>query len=83
MSDSEHSTITYTSISNDYEEPLDVGSPGVVVYGYDGLPMHPPSPDYVPGPEQPPFLITVPRPIPEDGSEEEDDEVLRRDPTNR
>nr|GEU79741.1 putative reverse transcriptase domain-containing protein [Tanacetum cinerariifolium] len=46
MSDSEHSTVTYTSISSDYEEPSDVGSPGVVVYGYDGLPMHPPSPDY-------------------------------------
>ncbi|GJZ63000.1 hypothetical protein Tco_0619421, partial [Tanacetum coccineum] len=33
-----------------------VGSPGVVVYGYDGLLMHPvdpPSPDYVPGPEEP------------------------------
>ncbi|GJR43241.1 hypothetical protein Tco_1311344 [Tanacetum coccineum] len=28
MSDSEHSTVTYTSISNDYEEPSDVGSPG-------------------------------------------------------
>nr|GEX88078.1 putative reverse transcriptase domain-containing protein [Tanacetum cinerariifolium] len=52
----EHSTVTYTSISSDYEEPSDVGSPGVIVYGYDGLPMHsvdPPSPDYVPGPEEP------------------------------
>nr|GEV37751.1 nuclear RNA polymerase D1B [Tanacetum cinerariifolium] len=41
--------VTYTSISSNYEEPSDVGSPGVVVYGYDGLPMHPvdpPSPDY-------------------------------------
>ncbi|GKC26907.1 hypothetical protein Tco_1034201 [Tanacetum coccineum] len=54
MSDSEHSTVTYTSISSDYEKPSDVGSPGVVVYGYDRLPMHPPSPDYVPGPEHPP-----------------------------
>ncbi|GJW30119.1 hypothetical protein Tco_0046994 [Tanacetum coccineum] len=64
------SIVTYTSISSDYEEPSDVGSPEVVVYGYDGLPMHlvdpyveaasqapeqaPPSPDYVPGPEHPP-----------------------------
>ncbi|GKC92339.1 hypothetical protein Tco_1157781 [Tanacetum coccineum] len=64
------STVTYTSISSDYEEPSDAGSPGVVVYGYDGLPMHPvdpyveaalqapeqvpPSPDYVPGPVHPP-----------------------------
>ncbi|GJS38274.1 putative reverse transcriptase domain-containing protein [Tanacetum coccineum] len=60
MSDSEHSTITYTSISSDYEEPSDVGSPGVVVYRYDELPMHPPSPDYVPGPEHPPSPVYVP-----------------------
>ncbi|GJW87120.1 putative reverse transcriptase domain-containing protein [Tanacetum coccineum] len=60
MSDSEHSTVTYTSISNDYEEPSDVGSPGVVVYGYDGLSMHPPSPDYVPRPEHPPSPDYVP-----------------------
>ncbi|GKF67212.1 hypothetical protein Tco_0196891, partial [Tanacetum coccineum] len=46
-----HSTTTYTSISSDYEEPSDVGFPRVVVYGYDRLPMHPPFPDYVPGPE--------------------------------
>ncbi|GJR15126.1 hypothetical protein Tco_0797778 [Tanacetum coccineum] len=48
--------VTYTSTSSDYEEPSDIGSPGVVVYGYDGLPMHPvdpPSPDYVSGPEEP------------------------------
>ncbi|GJU99936.1 hypothetical protein Tco_1329207 [Tanacetum coccineum] len=62
MSDSEHSTVTYTSISSDYEEPSDVGSPRVVVYGYDGLPMHPPSPDYVPGPEHPPSPDYVPGP---------------------
>ncbi|GKC35520.1 hypothetical protein Tco_1047904 [Tanacetum coccineum] len=59
MSDSEHSTVTYTSISSDYEEPSDVGSPRVMVYRYDGLPMHPPSPDYVPGPEHPPSLDHV------------------------
>ncbi|GJZ93102.1 hypothetical protein Tco_0665167 [Tanacetum coccineum] len=48
--------VTYTSISSDYEETSDTGSPGVVVYGYDGLLMHPvdpPSPNYVPGPEEP------------------------------
>nr|GEW41499.1 hypothetical protein [Tanacetum cinerariifolium] len=58
--DSEHSTVTYTSISNDYDEPSDVGSLRVVVCGYDGLPMHPPSPDYVPGPEYPPSSVYVP-----------------------
>ncbi|GJV67239.1 hypothetical protein Tco_1482748 [Tanacetum coccineum] len=61
-SDEASSGVTYTSISNDYEEPSDAGSPGVVIYGYDGLPMHPepeqapPSPDYVPGPEYPEYL---------------------------
>ncbi|GKE11503.1 hypothetical protein Tco_1415054 [Tanacetum coccineum] len=55
-------TVTYTSISRDYVEPSDVDSPGVVVYGYDGLPMHPQSPDYVPGPEHPPSLDYVPGP---------------------
>ncbi|GJX73986.1 hypothetical protein Tco_0312581 [Tanacetum coccineum] len=62
MSDSEQSTVTYTSISSDYEEPSDVGSPRVMVYGYDGLPMHPQSPDYVPEPENPPSLDYVPGP---------------------
>nr|GFB76965.1 hypothetical protein [Tanacetum cinerariifolium] len=54
----------------DYEEPSDVGSPEVIIYGYSRLPMHPvdpyveaalqateqapPSPDYVSGPEHPP-----------------------------
>ncbi|GJX84406.1 hypothetical protein Tco_0335180 [Tanacetum coccineum] len=57
------------------EEPSDVGSPGVIVYRYDGLPMHPvappsldyvlgpehpPSPDYMPGPEHPPSPVYVP-----------------------
>ncbi|GJR99665.1 putative reverse transcriptase domain-containing protein [Tanacetum coccineum] len=60
MSDSEHSTVTYTSVS---EDDSDIGSPGV-----DGPPIMPedpyayimaaygvpPSPDYIPGPEVPP-----------------------------
>ncbi|GJS16615.1 hypothetical protein Tco_0411087 [Tanacetum coccineum] len=72
------STVTYTSISSDYEEPSDAGSPGVIVYKYDRLPMHPvdpyveavlqapeqapPSLDYVPGPEHPPSPDYVPDP---------------------
>ncbi|GJV05074.1 putative reverse transcriptase domain-containing protein [Tanacetum coccineum] len=69
MSDSEHSTITYTSISSD-DGSLDVGSPGVIVLGYDGLPMmpedlyayveavmqDPPPPDFVPEPVYPEFM---------------------------
>nr|GEW05654.1 hypothetical protein [Tanacetum cinerariifolium] len=57
--------VTYTSISSDYKEPSDVGSPRVVVYRYDGLPMHLvdpymdaalqalPYPNYVPDLEEP------------------------------
>ncbi|GJT62697.1 putative reverse transcriptase domain-containing protein [Tanacetum coccineum] len=62
MLDSKHSTVTYASISSDYEEPSDVGSRGVVVYGYNRLPMHPPSPDYMPGPEHPPSPVYQPLP---------------------
>nr|GEV70525.1 hypothetical protein [Tanacetum cinerariifolium] len=43
-SDSEHSLVTYTSVSSPVEDYSDIGSPEV-----DG----PPSPDYVPGPEEP------------------------------
>ncbi|GJZ29556.1 hypothetical protein Tco_0574203 [Tanacetum coccineum] len=48
------------------KKPSELGSPGVVVYGYNGLPMHlvhPPSPDYVPLPlsiqEQAPLLAAL------------------------
>ncbi|GJU35220.1 hypothetical protein Tco_1183574, partial [Tanacetum coccineum] len=69
MSDSEHSTITYTSISID-DVSLDVGSLGVIVLGYDGLPMmpedpyayveaaiqDPPPPDFILEPVYPEFM---------------------------
>ncbi|GJZ70920.1 hypothetical protein Tco_0634771 [Tanacetum coccineum] len=69
MSDSEHSTVTYTSISSD-DGSLDVGSPKVIVYRYDGLPMmledpyayveaamqEPPPPDFVPEHVYPEFM---------------------------
>ncbi|GJS70708.1 hypothetical protein Tco_0703549 [Tanacetum coccineum] len=49
MSDSEDSTVTYTEIPSPYEDPSDMGSPGV-----EGpIFQDPPSPDYVPGPEEP------------------------------
>ncbi|GJY06549.1 hypothetical protein Tco_0373603 [Tanacetum coccineum] len=67
------SAVTYTSVYTDFapgrvfwgadEELSDGGSPRVIVYGYDGLPMQPvapPSPDYVPGPEHPPSPVEVP-----------------------
>ncbi|GJS23155.1 hypothetical protein Tco_0451787 [Tanacetum coccineum] len=46
MSDSEHSTVTYASISSD-DGSLDVGSPGVI---------EPPSPDFVLEPIYPEFM---------------------------
>ncbi|GKE05916.1 hypothetical protein Tco_1397934, partial [Tanacetum coccineum] len=67
------SAVTYTSVYTDSEpgrvfwgadeEISDGGSPRVIVYGYDGLPMQlvaPPSPDYVYGPEHPPSPIEIP-----------------------
>ncbi|GKA00519.1 hypothetical protein Tco_0673069, partial [Tanacetum coccineum] len=82
---SSSSTVTYTSVYTDSkpgrvfwgadEELSDGGSPLVIIYGYDGLPMqpvappsldyvpgseHPPFPDYVPGPEHPPLPVEVP-----------------------
>ncbi|GJS33005.1 retrovirus-related pol polyprotein from transposon TNT 1-94 [Tanacetum coccineum] len=48
-----------------YEEIPDGGVPRVIIYGYDGLPMqpvHPPSPDYVPGLEHPASPNYVPGP---------------------
>ncbi|GJV56337.1 putative reverse transcriptase domain-containing protein [Tanacetum coccineum] len=93
MSDSKHSTITYTSVSIPFEDDSDMGSPGV-----DG----PPSPDYVPGPEEPEqappspvYLPYVPEPVypeyipPEDDvflaeedPEEDDEEDPEEDPAD-
>ncbi|GKD04026.1 hypothetical protein Tco_1179000, partial [Tanacetum coccineum] len=71
MSDSEHSTVTYTSVPFPVEDDSDIGSPGV-----DGPPIMPedpyayimaaygvpPSPDYIPGPEVPPSPDYIPGP---------------------
>ncbi|GJV02583.1 hypothetical protein Tco_1336152 [Tanacetum coccineum] len=69
------SAVTYTSVYTDSEpgrvfwgadeEISDRGVPRVIVLGYDGLPMqpvHPASPDYVPGPEHPASPDYVPGP---------------------
>nr|GFB60739.1 hypothetical protein [Tanacetum cinerariifolium] len=85
------STVTYTSVYTDYEpervfwganEELSNGdSPRVIVYGYDGLPMRPvalPSPDYIPGleePQTPPSLYTLKLDPKEDPEKYEDDEI--------
>nr|GEV35398.1 hypothetical protein [Tanacetum cinerariifolium] len=73
------SAATYTSVYIDSEpgrvfwgvdeELSDRGSSRVIVYGYDGIPMMPvapPSPDYIPGPEEP---QTPPAPQDEDEHE--------------
>ncbi|GJV48863.1 putative reverse transcriptase domain-containing protein [Tanacetum coccineum] len=76
----DESWVTYTEISSTFEELLDIGSPGVV-----------PSPDYIPGPEEPqspPLLDFVPEPSPdyvpesdpEADPEEDDDEDPEEDP---
>ncbi|GJZ29040.1 putative reverse transcriptase domain-containing protein [Tanacetum coccineum] len=72
------STVTYTFISSDYEEPSDAGSPGVVgppSLDYVPGPEHPSSPDYVPGPEYPEYLVPSDteapmedQPLPDDAS---------------
>ncbi|GJX93274.1 hypothetical protein Tco_0347860 [Tanacetum coccineum] len=71
MSDSEHSTVTYTSVPFPVEDDSDIGSPGVdgphimpedpyayimAAYGV------PPSPDYIPGLEVPPSSDYIPGP---------------------
>ncbi|GJR94872.1 putative reverse transcriptase domain-containing protein [Tanacetum coccineum] len=77
MSDSEHSTVTYTSVSIPVEDDSDIGSPRI-----NGPPIMPedpyayimaayqvpPSPDYIPGPEVPPSPDYIPGP--------EEDEIL-------
>ncbi|GKD02549.1 hypothetical protein Tco_1177523, partial [Tanacetum coccineum] len=63
---SEDSTVTYTEISSPYEDLSDVGSPGA-----EGpIFQDPPSPDYVPGPEEPEqappspiYIPFVPEPV--------------------
>ncbi|GJR07490.1 hypothetical protein Tco_0790142 [Tanacetum coccineum] len=74
------SAVTYTSVYTDSEpgrafwgaddeEISEGGIPRVIVLGYDGLPMQPvapPSPDYIPGPEDP----QTP-PVPQDEDERE------------
>ncbi|GJT07478.1 hypothetical protein Tco_0841940 [Tanacetum coccineum] len=53
MLDSDESGVTYREISSTFEGLPDIGSPGVVGPEHDGLPWMPPSPDYIPGPEEP------------------------------
>ncbi|GJV51266.1 putative reverse transcriptase domain-containing protein [Tanacetum coccineum] len=77
MSDSEDSTVTYTEVSSPFGDLSDIESPGVVGPEYEGLPwmlddpyvqvvlQAPPSPDYVPGPEEPEQAPPLPDFVPE------------------
>ncbi|GJW24680.1 hypothetical protein Tco_0038491 [Tanacetum coccineum] len=77
MSDSEDSTVTYTEVSSPFEDLSDIGSPRVVGPEYEGLPwmlddpyVHvilqaSPSPDYVPGLEEPEQAPPLPDFVPE------------------
>ncbi|GKG45676.1 hypothetical protein Tco_0498122, partial [Tanacetum coccineum] len=81
--------ITYTSVYTDSEpgrafwgaddeEVSEGGIPWVIVYEYDRLPIQPvapPSPDYIPGPEDP----QTP-PVPQDEDEREPMFVQAHDP---
>ncbi|GKB52503.1 hypothetical protein Tco_0903256 [Tanacetum coccineum] len=83
------SAVTYTSVYTDSEpgrafwgaddeEVSEGGIPRVIVLGYDGLPLQPvapPSPDYIPGPEDP----QTP-PVPQDEDEREPMFVQAHDP---
>ncbi|GKB66975.1 reverse transcriptase domain-containing protein [Tanacetum coccineum] len=105
MSDSNESTVTYTEVSSPFEGLSDIGSPGVVGSEQQGLPwmlddpyvqaalQAPPSPDYIPGPEEPqspPLPDFVPEPSPdyvpesdpEEDPEEDDDEDPEEDPAD-
>ncbi|GJS58994.1 hypothetical protein Tco_0653778 [Tanacetum coccineum] len=89
MSDSDESGITYTAVSSPYEDLSDIGSPTSLYHELLELPympedpyieaalQAPPSPDYVPGPEEPEHAPPSPDYVP--GPEQADDEIVAED----
>ncbi|GKD83497.1 hypothetical protein Tco_1350336 [Tanacetum coccineum] len=89
MSDSDESGITYTAVSSPYEDLSNIGSPRADDYEFLELPylpedpyveaalQAPPSPDYVPGPEEPDQTPPSPDYVP--GPEHADDEIVAED----
>ncbi|GKF70083.1 hypothetical protein Tco_0203140, partial [Tanacetum coccineum] len=72
------STPTLSLVWGADEEVSDGGSPRVIILGYDGLPIQlvaPPSPDYIPGPEEP----QTP-PVPQDEDERKPMFIQPHDP---
>ncbi|GKG19704.1 hypothetical protein Tco_0376803 [Tanacetum coccineum] len=96
MSDLDESGITYTAVSSPYEDLSDIGSSRADDHEFLELPYMPedpyaeaallalPSPDYVPGPEEPEQAPLspdyVPETDPEADPEEDDDEDPEEDP---
>ncbi|GJT13063.1 hypothetical protein Tco_0860105 [Tanacetum coccineum] len=93
MPNSDESGVTYTEVSSPFEGLSDIGSPRADDHEYLELPwmpedpyveaalQAPPSPDYVPGPEEP---ESTPRRFsdPEADPEEDDDEDPEEDPVD-
>nr|GFB52819.1 hypothetical protein [Tanacetum cinerariifolium] len=89
MSDSDESGVTYTDISSPFEELSDIGSPRADDHEHLELPemledpyvgvalQAPPSPDYMPGPEEPKQAPPSPDYVP--GPEHADDEIVAED----
>nr|GEX91052.1 hypothetical protein [Tanacetum cinerariifolium] len=89
MSDSDELGITYTDISSPFEELSDIGSPRADDHEHLMLPemledpyvevalQAPPSPDYIPGPEEPEQAPPSPDCIP--GPEHAADEIVAED----
>nr|GEZ32405.1 putative reverse transcriptase domain-containing protein [Tanacetum cinerariifolium] len=86
MSDSEESGVTYTDISSPFEGLSDIGSPRADDHEYlmmiedpyvEVALQAPPSPDYMPGPEEPEHAPFSPDYIP--GPEHADDEIVAED----
>ncbi|GJZ25576.1 hypothetical protein Tco_0569829 [Tanacetum coccineum] len=89
MSDSDESGVTHTEISSPYEDLSDIGSPRADDHEFPEPPymledpyaeaalQAPPSPDYVPGPEEPEQAPPSPDYVP--GPEHDDDEIIAED----
>ncbi|GJT99655.1 putative reverse transcriptase domain-containing protein [Tanacetum coccineum] len=89
MSDSDESGVTYTEVSSPFEGLSDIGSPRADDHEYLELPgmpedpyveaalQAPPSPDYVPSPEEPEQAPPLPDYVP--GPEHADDEIVAED----
>nr|GFC48375.1 hypothetical protein [Tanacetum cinerariifolium] len=98
MSDSEKSGVIYMDISSPFEELSDIGSPRADDHEHLMLPkmledpyvevalQAPPSPDYIPSPEEPEQAPPLPDYVPESDfemhPEDDDDEDPKEDPVD-